>query len=74
MNEATYRKTRVGARVRTRVDLHNGWGIIPAGTIMTVEYKRGGFSLVGPTCECCGLAPSISRVRPERVDWVADDA
>lgn len=60
-----------GRHVRTKVDLRNGWGVIPAGTVMVVDENRrtstrtpGSLALsTTQRCECCRLLASISGVR-----------
>jgi hypothetical protein len=48
--------------------MRNGWGVIPAGTVMTVTYKRSGFTLTAERCAHCGLQPSMTKVGPDDVE------
>lgn len=55
----------VGRKVRTRRELRNGMGIIPAGTVVTVTSNHSGLSLSTDSCGSCGVRVLISKV-PER--------
>jgi hypothetical protein len=52
----------IGRKVRTTVELRNGWGVIPRDTVMTVQGNRSGLELIAEPCEHCGVRLSITRV------------
>lgn len=49
-----------GKTIRTKVQMSNGFGTIPPGTIMTISGKASKKSLCGSPCQCCGVAPKIT--------------
>lgn len=51
-----------GRRVRTLVELRNGYGRIAPGTVMTVDRNYAGLHLVGDKCQCCLFQPTIGKV------------
>lgn len=62
-----------GLTVRTRTEMRNGMGVIPARTLCVVEGAGGGMGIQLRTkqCECCGLSFFISRVTPDDVEIIA---
>lgn len=52
----------VGLVVRTKKEMRNGWGVIPAGTEMVVTHQRSGAHLASKPCACCGLTAIIAKV------------
>lgn len=67
MTPTEYKKARAGLRLRTLRPLRNGWGTIPTGTLVTVTFKRGGFTVQGDPCECCGVRVSMTHVDASEV-------
>lgn len=67
-----YRRTKLddmkGKSVRALRELRNGSYSIPAGTVLEIDDKRGGFSLITPRCSSCGIRVFITRVQPEAVE------
>ena len=57
-----------GRRVRLRREIRNGWGILPVGTVLFIEGKHNGLSLVAERCRTCGVRMSIGRVGPGDVE------
>jgi len=49
-----------GRKVKTKVEMRNGYFVIPAGTIMTIKHTGPVKYLIGEPCKCCGIAPKIS--------------
>ena len=74
MDQKTYRKHTgqwfKGRKVKTLMELKNGWMIIPAGTICTIEGKHSGFSLRSSACVRCGVGIRIGRVQPPQVELI----
>lgn len=70
MTDAEYRQVRPGAVVRLRRPMQNSVTVLPAGTEMTVTYKRSGLYLTGPKCDHCGVQARITRVEAHTVDLV----
>ncbi len=72
MDQKTYDRTTErefrGRRVRSLVELKNGWGSLPAGKILTIEKKFNGFNLISDPCPTCGFRLSISRVKPRQIE------
>lgn len=58
----------VGRKVRTRRELRNGMGVIPAGTVAIVTYNRSGLSLSTDPCGSCGVRVLINRVPEHDVE------
>ena len=56
-----------GRKVRTRIEMSNGYVTIPEGTILTITRKMRGLDLIGPTCSHCGVKVRISKVMPRHV-------
>ena len=56
-----------GAKVMTRVPLHNRNIAIPQGTICTVERNYGGLKLVTDPCPKCGIGIRITKVSERSV-------
>jgi len=61
----------IGRKVRTLVELKNGYVRIPAGTVMTVTYSRAGLSLESDPCEHCGVRASVNRVSERGVELLS---
>jgi hypothetical protein len=69
-----------GRHVVTRVELRNGWGVVPAGTRMVVDENRrastrtpGSLALsTEKRCECCGLRAIINGVRELDVELLPE--
>lgn len=59
-------------RVRTLRELRNMFGIVPAGTVMTVVYNHAGLQLRGDRCGCCGVQVSINKVPESHVQLLPD--
>lgn len=74
MDKKTYETTRDrefrGRKVRTLIELSNGWCRIPPGTVATVEKKSNGLSLFSNPCPSCGVRIAISHVSHRDVDFV----
>lgn len=52
----------IGLVVRTRTAMQNGSVRIPKGAELIVTYQRGGASLLGKPCDCCGIQAIITKV------------
>lgn len=78
MDRKTYEKITDrefrGRKVKTLVELSNGWCRIPPGTVCTVTKKYDGFDLLGDPCITCGVKVAISHVPPRDVDFVDQPA
>ena len=62
-----------GVKVRSLVDMSNGWFTAPAGTLFEIIGKQGGFALkAADNCHCCGLRGHINKVRPGNVERAVD--
>lgn len=61
-----------GVRVRSLVPMSTSLGSMPAGTIFTVEGKRGGLFLKSDPCPSCGISFSIHGVSEEIVELVEE--
>jgi hypothetical protein len=60
-----------GKRVRTLKELQNGWGIIPAGAIATIDYQGPkGSSLTIDPCNCCGVKAVISGIQSGDIEFI----
>ena len=60
-----------GRRVRTLKDLKNGWGIIPAGALASIDYQGPtGSSLIIDPCSCCGVKAIISAIQASDIEFV----
>lgn len=60
-----------GKRVRTLRELENGWGVIPAGSIATINHQGPkGSSLQVDACSCCGLKPTISAIQACDIEFI----
>ena len=74
MDKKTYDKIRdrefCGRKVKTLVELSNGWCRIAPGTIATVQRKFNGLSLMTEPCPSCGVKIAITHVPPRDVDFV----
>ena len=72
MDYSTYRRMTnedlVGRDVITRRRLGNGLVTIPVGSVMTIERKMKGFSLVGKPCPNC-----LIQARVRKVEWTDVD-
>lgn len=62
-----------GRLVRTLKEMRNGWGVIPAGTVLTVDENRAGLRLSGESCATCGMQPTINRVREHDITLLPKD-
>ena len=60
----------IGRQVRLIKEVRNGTFIIPAGSICTIGFKQGGFNLVGPVCDSCGVQVKVSKVPHSYVQLV----
>lgn len=65
-----YIRDWAGLKVRTLVELENGYVTIPIGTIADVDGHVGGFglSLVCAPCSHCGMRAHISKVSTASVE------
>ncbi len=63
----------IGRKVRLLKEVRNGDFVIPAGSICTIGYKLGGFNLVGPKCELCGVQVKVTKVPHAYVQLVDED-
>lgn len=63
----------VGRRVQTLIELRNGWGVIPAGTVLMVDRNHAGLALISDPCDHCGLAVSIRRVPESAVELLPEE-
>lgn len=76
ITEAEYRRVSrdnwMHQKVRTIVPLDNGNLRIPAGAVLVIEDKQGGFQLIGPPCSHCGVAIRITKVRPGKLARLLD--
>jgi hypothetical protein len=53
----------IGRNVRLLREVRNGDLIIPEGTVCTIAFKHnGGFNIVGPKCELCGVQVKVADV------------
>lgn len=67
------KKDCIGRWTRSRREMTNGLGVIPAGMYLKVEDNRGqGLSLTGQSCSCCKLEARIARVNPSSLDLMAE--
>lgn len=63
-----------GMLVRSLVDLKNGSGSLPAGSLFTVESTTVGLTLRSQPCRCCGMRLYISRVLSRDVEPAGEAA
>ena len=63
----------LGRKVKTRVDMRNGYSDIPTGTVLTVTYVRSGLTLQSDACKCCGVSLYIRGVEARDVQLLPDD-
>ncbi len=64
-----------GRSVRTRVEMKNGWGIVPAGAIAVINTQGPkGSSLLFEPCTCCGLRAIVTAVQPTDIEFVVPGA
>ena len=74
ISEKSYKKLTakfwIGKKVRTLVDLSNGWCSIAKGTILEITGKGGGFSLKSSPCHSCKVRISIAKVQPYDVEQI----
>lgn len=56
-------------RLVTRVEMSNGYGVLPAGTPVRIEDKRNGFAIRMAACPTCDVALRINRVAPSNLVW-----
>ena len=60
-----------GKRVRSRRELRNGLGVMPAGTVFEVDHTRPKrLGLLALPCGGCGLRYHVSAVPPADVEEV----
>lgn len=64
-------KQLVGRRVCALRELNSGMLSVPAGAVLTIKAKGGGFRLQGPKCAHCQVAVYFTGVPPEAVDLLA---
>lgn len=65
----------IGKKVRTLLDIENGYITIPKGFILRIDRKYQGFSLSAiDVCPHCGIGRkiSISRVKPYHLELIED--
>lgn len=76
MDYQTYQKMSLtslrGRKVRTLLELHNGYVTIAEGTTMTIIGKRGGLELRAEPCTTCGLGAQITKVPPADVELLLE--
>lgn len=74
MDKKTYDQIRDrefrGRKVKTLVELSNGWCRIAPGTIAMVNKKFNGLSLMTEPCPTCGVKVAITHVQPRDIDFV----
>lgn len=74
MDKKTYDQIRDrefrGRKVKTLVELSNGWCRIAPGTVATIQKKYNGLDLMTDPCQTCGVKVVISHVQPRDVDLV----
>lgn len=65
-----------GRVVRSRFELRNGCGSVPAGTLFRVVEVTGRGMLLDRlnACQCCGLRFRVGRVAVESVDLIDEAA
>lgn len=78
MTPGEYKSLRIheaiGRNVRLLREVRNGDLIIPADSICTIAWKRsGGFNLVGPKCELCGIQVKVEAVPCAYVQLVDEE-
>lgn len=64
------KRDHIGLTVKTLTILRNGFCEIPAGTICTVTYSRGGLHLLSDPCKLCGIRISITKVSYKNVELI----
>lgn len=57
-----------GRRVRSLVELRNGWATLPAGTEFTVVNKFKGLEIRSDPCAHCGVQVGITKVHYGRLE------
>lgn len=61
----------VGRIVRTTLELKNGWGVIPAGAVATINNQSPkGSGLILKACECCGMKAIIGHVGADSFEFI----
>ena len=74
MTGSWYQKTTAaqmnGLRVRTTMEIRNGFTLVPAETVMTIVGKGGGLQLRGDPCEHCGVRVHFRKIPPGIVTLV----
>lgn len=72
MDKKTYDSIRDkefrGRKVKTLVELSNGWCRIPPNTVCTIMKKYDGFALLSVPCVTCGVKVAITHVRCKEVN------
>lgn len=58
----------IGRKVRTLREIRSHVQNMPAGTIATVTYNRGGLTLQTERCACCGISAYIRGVEESAVE------
>ncbi|WP_338924462.1 hypothetical protein V0M98_33140 (plasmid) [Pseudomonas silesiensis] len=60
-----------GKYVRTLLDLRNGMGVIPAGSLALIDHQSPkGSSLLLNACSCCGFKPIINAIQANDIEFV----
>jgi len=73
MKKPKRKKDWVGLRVRSRKDLRNALGKIPAGTIFTVNRNYAGLQLESDPCPHCGVRFFITKVSERDVTIIEEE-
>ena len=75
MDYKTYKRSTSkqleGRKVVSRREMRNGYAVLPAGTVFTIEHKSKGLHLLSDPCPTCGVKVPISRVQPIDVDFLS---
>lgn len=60
-----------GRLVRTTQEMRNGWVVIPAGAVATIDHQSPkGSSLTFEKCGCCGMKARISHVGVDCIEFI----
>lgn len=60
-----------GRLVRTTQEMRNGWVVIPAGAVATIDNQSPkGSSLTFEKCGCCGMKARISHVGVDCIEFI----
>lgn len=60
----------LNVRVRSLVEIRNGYGSLPAGTEYIITRKYRGFELQSEPCPCCGIKVFVNRVSPNSLERI----